>query len=214
MTFARIAEYARADQLAVLGAFHTDEEDASIGQGTLLLLGPDEPGFWAHVTAEPEFADGAPDPLDRWSHRVIAGVAHRLGGTPFFPFGTPVRPFITWALRSGRAWVSPAQLLVHDTAGLFVSYRGAILVPGELDLPPPPPKPCDSCADKPCLSACPPRALTASGYDLPECHAFLDSAEGQHCMTQGCAVRRACPLARSYRRVEPQSAYHMAQFHK
>lgn len=214
MTLAHINGQARNYHLSVLGAFHTDEEDAALGQGTLILLGPDEPGFWAHVTAQPEFADQNPDPLDRWSARTIAALAHHLGGTAYFPFGTPVRPFITWALRSGRAWVSPAHLLVHETAGLFVSYRGAILVPAELELGPQPAKPCDTCEIKPCLTACPPKALSVSGYDLPACHTYLDSAEGIDCMTQGCAVRRACPLAQSYPRTPAQSAYHMEQFHK
>ena len=214
MSLEAIQQKARADHLSVLGAFHTDIEDEALGIGTLVLLGPHEPGFWAHVTAQLEFKDNAPDPLDRWSARTISALAHHLGGTPYFPFGTPVRPFITWALRSGRAWVSPAQLLVHDTAGLFVSYRGAILVPQELDLPLPPAKPCDTCAVKPCLNACPTSALTAQGYDLPACHSYLDSALGQTCMSAGCAVRRACPLAQTYPRVDQQSAYHMTQFHK
>lgn len=213
MSLDNIAKRAKADHLAVLGAFHTDADDEALGQGTLVLLGPDEPGFWAHVTQQPEFANGA-DPLDRWSQRVISQLAHTLGGTPYFPFGTPARPFISWALRSQSAWVSPAQLLVHAQAGLFVSYRGAILVPDELALAPPPAKPCDTCKDKPCLTACPTRALTAQGYDLPACHAYLDSPEGHSCMSQGCAVRRACPLAQTYARVEAQSAFHMAQFHK
>jgi hypothetical protein len=215
VTLAQIADLARHDHLSVLGAFHTDMDDPDIGLGTLVLLGPEEPGFWAHVVKTPEFTDKASDPLDRWSRRTVSSLASTLGGTPFYPFGSPPRPFITWALRSGRAWVSPAQFLVHDTAGLFVSYRGAILVPGELDLPPAPAKPCDSCAEKPCLSACPTNAITAEeGYDIPACHAYLDTPEGQACMTKGCAVRRACPLARTYPRVEAQSAFHMAQFHK
>ncbi|MEP0565431.1 MAG: ferredoxin, partial [Paracoccaceae bacterium] len=138
MSLQRVEGLARDNHLSVLGAFHTDADDDALGMGTLILLGPHEPGFWAHVTTEPEFNDKAPDPLDRWSARTITALAHKLGGTPYFPFGTPARPFITWALRSARAWVSPAQLLVHDTAGLFVSYRGALLVPQELDLPEPP----------------------------------------------------------------------------
>lgn len=214
MSLDLISAKAGNDQLAVLGAFHTDADDDAIGLGTLVLLGPKEPGFWTHVTAQPEFNDAKPDPLDRWSARTIAALAYQLGGTAYFPFGMPVRPFITWALRTRSAWISPAHLLVHETAGLFVSYRGAILVPGELDLPPPPHKPCDSCADKPCLTACPTSAITSQGYDLPACHTYLDSDAGQSCMSQGCAVRRACPLAQTYPRVEPQSAYHMAQFHK
>lgn len=213
MTLSHIAKRAEAEHLAILGAFHTDADDEALGQGTLVLLGPAEPGFWAHVTRQPEFASG-PDPLDRWSTRVISQMAHDLGGAAFFPFGSPARPFISWALRSQSAWVSPAQLLVHAEAGLFVSYRGALLVPGDLDLPPPPAKPCDTCSDKPCLSACPATALTAQGYDLPACHAYLDTGPGQPCMQQGCTVRRACPLGQTYPRLDAQSAFHMAQFHK
>ena len=214
MTLALIGEHARQDHLEVLGAFHTDAEDQDLGHGTMALLGPKEPGFWAHVTKQPEFTEGAPDPLDRWSHRVISEMAQKLGGTPYFPFGPPPRPYISWALRSGRAWVSPAHLLVHDTAGLFVSYRGGILVPGKLDLGSPPRKPCASCTGKPCLTACPAEALTAQGYVLRACHSYLDSKAGQSCMSQGCAVRRACPLAQTYPRLVTQSAYHMEQFHK
>lgn len=214
MNLSTIADLARQDHLAVLGAFHTNDDDATLGHGTLVLFGPEEPDFWAYVTTQPEFGDAMPDPLDRWSARTIAALAHRLTGTAYFPFGTPVHPFISWALRTGTAWVSPAHLLVHAQAGLFVSYRGAILVPDELDLPPHPSRPCDTCTEKPCISACPATALTGLGYDLPACHAYLDTKAGQSCMSQGCAVRRACPLAQTYNRVEAQSAYHMAQFHK
>ena len=151
--------------------------------------------------------------MDRWSTRVLTGLAEDLKGTPLFPFGEPVRPFITWALRAG-AFVSPVSLLVHPNAGLFVSYRGAIHLPQRLDLPDPADHPCDTCAGQPCLTACPASALTDKGYDLPACHAFLDTDQGTACMTQGCAVRRACPLSANYPRLAAQSAFHMKAFHK
>ena len=200
--------------LARFGTLHTEPADM-LGSGTIALLGPSEPGFWPHVTAQPEFLDGTPDPMDRWSARVIGAIASELQATPLFPFGTPPRPFIGWALRSGQAFVSPASLLVHATAGLFLSYRGAILFADRLDLPPPSPapNPCETCAEKPCLSACPPRALTKTGYDLPTCHAYLDTAPGKACMSRGCAVRRSCPLAANYPRMDAQSAFHMKAFH-
>lgn len=200
------------EQLALFGTLPTIPDDA-LGVGTVVLLGPKEPGFWDHVTATPEFADGQPDPLDRWSHRIITALANAVGGTPLFPFGAPVRPFIGWALRSGRAWSAPVGLLVHDTAGLMVSYRGAVLLPdGDLD-PHQGDSPCTICATKPCLSACPVTALTADGYDLAACHSYLDTAEGADCMSQGCAVRRSCPVSATYQRRPIQSAFHMRQFH-
>ena len=121
---------------------------------------------------------------------------------------------MSWALRSGRAWSSPIGMLVHDTTGLWLSFRGALLIPSKLDLPQPTPKPCDTCADKPCLSACPVGALSGAGYDLPTCHAYLDTSKGADCMTNGCNVRRSCPAGADYARAAEQSAYHMRQFHK
>ena len=213
MTYEDIAARLHADHLDIFGAFHT-EHDEDLGEGTLLLVGPREPGFWQAFTTSPEWQDKAPDPMDRWSKRVVTAVAHEVDAEPLFPFGTPVRPFFTWALRSGRAWSSPVLLLVHDTAGLLLSYRGALHVPQRIALPRLPAKPCDTCTDKPCLSACPVNALSGEGYDLPACHAYLDTPPGADCMTNGCAARRACPVSQSYGRVAEQSAYHMGQFHK
>lgn len=196
--------------LAVFGAFHPETG------GTLVLFGPAEPGFWRHLTAQPEWQDGAPDPVDRWSTRVMNGLARDLGAEARFPFGGPPwHPFVAWALASGRAWTSPVHLLVHDGAGLMVSYRGALVFDARLDLPPPPAQShCDRCAGQPCLTACPVGALGGGGYDVAACHAYLDRQEGADCRTRGCSVRRACPVSQSYGRLEAQSAHHMGEFHK
>lgn len=212
MTWAQVADALSPHRLCVLGGFHPRPEDRA-GQGceTLLLIGPDEPGFWPHFSASPEYADTAANPLDRWSMRVLQEVAGQFGGTALFPFGGPPwHPFIGWALRTGRAWVSPVELLVHDTAGLFLSYRGALALPGHLDLPPAPSRPCDTCPDQPCRTACPVGALGASGYDVPACRAYIASAAGAGCLTTGCVVRRACPVGRG--RLPDQSAFHMKAF--
>lgn len=204
------------DALAVLGSFHAvPDDDLPKGTRTLLLLGPRQPGFWQHFIAQPEWQDGAPDPMDRWSRRVIGRLACDLGAKALFPFGgPPYRPFYAWALRTGRVHASPLRFLVHDEAGLMVSFRGALALKDRLDLPPPPPPPCDGCATKPCLTACPVGALTTEGYDLRACHAFLDTTSGQGCMTGGCVARRACPVSVSHARMAEQSAYHMRQFHR
>jgi len=213
MNLAEIEAEARRSQLDVFGAFHPTPEDDLDGLGTLILLGPLEPGFWPHVTATPEFADAAPDPLDRWSTRTIGALAQRFGGTPFFPFGgPPYHPFIAWAKRSGRAWSSEVGLLVHDHAGLMVSYRGAIGLTDRLELPEHGDRPCDTCDEKPCLNACPIEALTKAGYDIPVCKHYLSEKKGQNCLDAGCVVRRSCPVGQGYGRLQEQSAYHMRRF--
>lgn len=206
----------RTHQLQVMGGFlcEAEEPDLPDGTRTLILVGPREPGFWPHITTQPEW-DGAPDPIDRWSRRVIGGLACDLGAKALFPFGGPPwRPFQSWALRSGAAWVSPVRLLVHSWQGLMVSYRGALALRQPIQLPKPDPRsPCESCVDRPCLVACPAGALGAGGYDVPACHAYLAGGE-RNCMKAGCLVRRACPVGMGYARMPEQSAYHMGQFHK
>ena len=205
----QITQVASRHHLAVLGGFHaSDDPSLPDGTKTLLLLGPAEPGFWPHIQSQPEW--GAPDPIDRWSRRVIGGMACDLGAKALFPFGgAPYHPFYAWALRTGRVWDSPIKLLVHAEQGLMVSFRGALAPRDRIDLPPPQARPCDNCP-APCLTTCP--ALTASGYDVQACHTMLD--QGKDCMNLGCASRRACPLSLGYARLAEHSAYHMAQFHK
>lgn len=213
MTFAELSRLAEARQLSVFAALRPDPAHLPEGTGTLLLLGPAEPGFWPHLTAQPEWEDGAPDPVDRWSWRVIRALAADLGGTALFPFGgPPFLPFIGWALDSGWVRQSPVGLLVRADTGLWVSFRGALALPERIVLPEPPPAPCPACVAQPCRTACPVGALTEAGYDVAACRAFLATPEGTPCLTGGCRVRTACPAGRAHGRLAAQSAYHMGQF--
>lgn len=209
-----VAARLAAERLAIFGALHPEpDEGAPPGTGTLVLIGPLEPGYWAHLTASPEWRDGRPDPVDRWSRRVIGRLACDLGAKAVFPFtGPPFAPFPAWARRSGTAWQSPVGLLVQAQAGLMVSYRGALALRPRYDLPAARPSPCESCPDQPCRSACPVAALRPDAYDVAGCRAHLAQAAGQACLRLGCAARRACPLSVSYGRVGEHSAYHMRHF--
>lgn len=195
-----------AHRLFVSGALHEGDE-------TVFLLSPDEPGFWAHVTAEAEFADGAPDPIDRWSRRVIEALAGTHGGRAAFPFGgPPFAPFFRWACESGQAFTSPIHLLVHARMGLWASYRGALIMPGHVPLPPAAEHPCTQCP-APCRTQCPVGAFTLTRYETDICHGFLDSADGTNCLLHGCLARRACPIGQGYGRLSEQSSWHMRHFH-
>ncbi len=208
-----LEQAAAAAGLAVLGGLHPEASDgAPPGTATLLLLGPAGPEFWETFCAAPERADGAPDPLDRWSRRVIGRLANEHGAAALFPFdGPPWLPFQAWARRTGRAWVSPVGMLVHDRTGLFFSVRGALALPERLALPSQVARPCETCA-RPCLSACPVGALTGAGYDVAACRSYLETTAGLDCIERGCAVRRSCPVGQGLR-PDAQSAFHMAAFH-
>ncbi len=182
--------------------------------GTLVLFGASA-RFWDILNTAPEIS--APDPVDRYSIRILTALGQTFAAAPVFPFGgPPYAPFLRWAMDSGRAWQSPVGMLVHDTAGLMISYRGALQFDTVLPRPPQSaPSPCDTCSSTPCRSACPVDALSQSqGYNVDACHQFLDTPKGADCLTQGCKARRACPVSARFGRDPAQSAYHMSIFHK
>jgi hypothetical protein len=93
-------------------------------------------------------------------------------------------------------------------------YRGALLFAAAIALPPPDRRasPCASCADRPCLSACPVGAFDGTAYDVPACARHLASEPEPACMDSGCLARHACPIGRDYRYAPAQARFHMQSF--
>ena len=206
----RLVDLLAAEQLEITGVLPAEPSDNLHHTiRTIALLSP-APGFWAQFIQSPEYTDNQPHPMDRWSRRVIGRIACDLSAKAYFPFGgPPYQPFLGWAKRSGRAWVSPVGPLVHDTQGLLISYRGALGLTYDIR-PTATTHPCDTCP-APCLTACPVGALGPHPYDVPKCKAFLDTGAGSGCMGAGCLVRRACPVGPSSRQ-PAQLAFHMKAF--
>lgn len=200
--------------LAPVGAFHPAEDDGlPEGTGTLVLVGARGVGLWRAFTATPEFADMRPDPLDRWSRRVIEGIAREAGARALFPFdGPPWLPFPRWAVRGEGARPSPVGMQVSPARGLWLSYRGALAFAGRLDLPAIRENhPCSGCP-APCLTTCPAGAFAGGTYDVDRCAAHVASPEGRACREGGCLVRHACPAGRAATPPAAQSAFHMSAF--
>jgi len=199
-----------------MGALHPARCDAKeLFGGTLMLLGAG-PEFWSIYKASEEASDGQPNPIDRWSTRVVGNLATSFQADAHYPFGVPpYAPFIDWALKSKRAFLSPVGMMVHDQVGLLISFRGALHFGDEVEIPTPDAtSPCLTCSDQPCTGACPVNALQQdTPYDLDRCHSYLDTAAGQICMTQGCGSRLACPVSAGAGRELAQSAHHMKAFH-
>jgi hypothetical protein len=211
VTLRDVTSALEAHGLGVPAGFHPSPRDAvPRGTGTLLLIGPDGERFWPAFAAAPELEDGVPDPLDRWSRRVVETVAARFDAVALFPFtGPPYQPFLQWAAKAEGSTPSPVRLPVSPSRGLWASYRAALALPERIDVPlVPAHDPCLGCP-APCLTACPVTALTAAGYDVEACVGHAGSAAGAECR-DGCLVRRACPAGAAPPLA--QRRFHMAAF--
>jgi len=184
---------------------------------TLILVGDIGGRLWPVFSQSTEANDGAPHPLDRWTRRIVDGIAQRAGAVPLYPFGgPPYWPFQRWAQRAETVFPSPLGILIHPEHGLWHAYRAALLFAETIALPPLPAaqSPCESCAEKPCLSTCPVGAFSASGFDAGACTGHIAAPAGRPCMDGGCLARNACPIATELRYPPPQLRFHMAAFRK
>lgn len=184
-------------------------------RASLVLIGLVGRHGWGAFGKSTEARDGLPDPLDRWSRRVIDELAIQLGAIALYPFGgPPFWPFQRWAQRAEPLHPSPLGLLIHPEYGLWHSYRGALAFAEKSALPPvaAAPSPCDSCAERPCLNACPVSAFGESGYDVQACSDHLRTEPGRTCMTGGCLARAACPVGRDFAHRPDQASFGMKAF--
>jgi hypothetical protein len=124
-----VKEAIAAYGLAYRGGHHTSAADflAEDHIRTLVLIGVIGREHWPSFTASSEAADGMPDPLDRWSRRILSVIAVTLGATAIFPFdGPPWAPFQRWAKQAEPVHPWPLGVLIHPDWGLWHSWRGAL----------------------------------------------------------------------------------------
>jgi hypothetical protein len=179
---------------------------------TVILLGNAGPELWAHFASERR---DELNPLDRWSQRLVEPIAQKLGGLAVFPSDQPFQPFIAWARAAEPVHGSPLGMLIHPEYGLWHAYRAALLfdrpvdgVPKRLEQV----SPCETCADKPCLSACPVSAFSGAAYDVAACAGHLALQAEPACQSLGCRARAACPIGSDWRYPTAQIAFHMNAF--
>jgi len=207
--------------LRVRGGFATERETdgdilgAAPWARTLILVGNVGSELWDKSGAEIA-AMGIPDPLDRWTRAIIDPIAQLNDGRALYPFGgPPYWPFQRWAARAEGVRSSPIGIQIHPEYGLWHAYRAAILLPVAIELPREVhAHPCDTCADKPCLTHCPVHAFSAAGYEVDRCvdHVVAVQYEMGSCNDVGCLARLACPIGSEWRYQPDHARFHMAAF--
>jgi ferredoxin len=198
--------------LILRGGFNPERQEGGLLQdaATVLLVGNAGGAMWEAFSPH---IDGERNPLDRWTKHVIDPIAEKFGARAIYPFGPDAPPFQRWALRAETVYPSPLGILIHPEYGLWHAWRAALLFVERLELPrrSTAPSPCDVCADRPCLSACPVAAFSGTEYDVGACATHLASSE-QTCLSFGCHARNACPVGEEWRYPEVQIRFHIAAF--
>ena len=167
--------------------------------------------------AAPEAADGARNPLDRFTRAAVdaaavetlgaAGVAYRT----YFPFteSVPALPFQRLGRAAGLGGPGPLGLQIHPELGPWWAYRALIALAGDWSDVVPATRLGDGCAGcpAPCVAACPAGAVRLTGFSVADCHARRRTAPACHL---SCDARLRCIRGVEHRYAEEQLAFHMA----
>jgi epoxyqueuosine reductase len=182
------------------------------GADGALIVGSGGPAFFDRFEQGPEAADEAPNPLDRYTERVVTrvvrdalqplGSAHAV----HFPFGMrPLVPFQRLGRAAGLGGPGPLGLQIHPTFGPWWAYRALIVLDRALPAAAAPGDGCAGC-DAPCVAACPAAAVARGGFDIVACQARRLVAEP---CRLSCAARIACVRGPAHRYRDQELAFHM-----
>ncbi len=214
-------------KLIVFGVLEIAKEDCPAGEEALcgksaIMVGNAGPDLWAVFSKSAEFKDGLADSLNRWTERVIGTIAEQYNCRALYPFGEPFWPFQRLAQRASGIRPSPLGILIHPEYGLWHAFRAVLVFEGKGELADEVQSlmqasgdlthPCDTCVDKPCLTACPVGAFSGEALDVKACFSHIDSTSDPKCMQLGCRARDACPIGVQYRNTDAQVRFHMKSY--
>lgn len=175
----------------------------------IIIFGSGGKYFWElfkKFLESPEggFLRNMDDPIDTYTELILEHLKieyPELIREHIYPFKKSdlIIDFQKLAVCAGLGHFSPyIKLVLHPSYGPWVSLRGAFLTGAELESTGPllTSVPCTSCL-KPCLQACPVKAVTEKNFDFTICSNYRDLEKD--CLSH-CHVRTACILG-------PEHAY-------
>ena len=176
----------------------------------LIMFGHGGRQMWEALQAS-EFAN-TDNPIDSFSvdlvHRWFADVNSENSFEILYPGGEQPVPLQKLGTVAGWHHTSPFRVGINSLWGSWFAYRVVVLVDSTFETTPPLTalSPCDSCEEKPCISACPADALSGNDGSLQPCIDYRVEA-GSQCKDR-CFSRLACPVASEHRYTMQQLNYH------
>jgi len=177
----------------------------------LLVLGHGGSAFWRAVSAS-VVSDKMSAPIDTFTiaqvEKFFAEHAPDMSFQIVYP-GPALVPLQRLGALLGWHNDTPFKVGVNQAWGSWFAYRALLLVDSELtpSMPLTYPSPCDACERKPCVRACPVKAVSETAeFDLDRCMHFRNRADspcGQRCLS-----RLACPVGSEHRYSDAQLSYH------
>ena len=178
----------------------------------LLLIGHRGRQLWQTLQARGMAGEHPIDDFSRARATQLFAPGGALAGHRFrvlFPSQQPVGLRHLGEL-AGWHHDSPFRVGVHANWGSWFAYRAVVVTDTALPVTPrlQTASPCDSCSDRPCVSACPAGAL-APDFDLSACLNHRKQPDSP-CLDR-CLARNACPVGAEHRYTEAQTSYHYLQ---
>lgn len=197
--------------LAALPAALLSPLGDTAGFTQLILLGHGGRRLWECVQAaaldsEHPIDDYCVATVDRCFAQFLPGRRHRL----VYPGDAPIGLQSLGRL-AGWHHASPFMIGIDAEWGSWSAYRAVVLA--ATDFCPSPvvdrDHPCQSCAERPCIAACPAGALADGRFALEKCSRYrlLPDSPCAH----GCLARMACPVGAGHRYDEAQIRHSYAR---
>ena len=155
------------------------------------------------------------DPVDQLSVQLTQQFIDHYLGNPEHLLLYPLTQYLVPLTQLGEVanWSHPAPIGqgINPEYGVWFAYRTAFLLNGRFPTitHPPTASPCQSCVEKPCISACPSSAVTQTNFDIFACTDFR--VEPASPCADRCLARIACPVAPEHRYTLAQIQYHYTQ---
>lgn len=179
----------------------------------LVLIGNSGGSIWDALQAA---STDVTDPIDSFSRQKVSQFIHdyldNASSQLLYPGPTNVS-LIRLGTLAGWSYPSPLGLGIHPEYGLWFAYRALFATTADIG-----PTvlgcsalaehgPCESCIEKPCISACPAGAVDfAQPFNIASCYDHR-LALSSSCAAQ-CLSRLACPVGAEHRYSLQQIQYH------